>query len=80
MSKKKIKYYENKRILYLLASISGIISMVLQHFFISDLKQYDSPLFPLIRTGIEGHSEFWPITFKRFGVKLLSNLSGWKTV
>jgi hypothetical protein len=57
---------------YLLASISGIISMVLQHFFIPDLKQYDSPLFPLIRTGIEGIS-FWVLAyyFKRFWCQII---------
>ena len=65
---------------YLLASILGIISIVLPTFFIPDLKQYDSPLFPLIRTGIEGIS-FWSfglLLLSGFGVKLLSNLSGWK--
>jgi hypothetical protein len=65
---------------YLLTSILGIISIVLPTFFIPDLKQYDSPLFPLIRTGIEGIS-FWSfglLLLSGFGVKLLSNLSGWK--
>lgn len=65
---------------YLIASVLGVISIVLPTFFIPDLKQYDSPLFPLIRTGIEGIS-FWSfglLLLSGFGVKLLSNLSGWK--
>lgn len=66
--------------IFLLASILGVISIVLPTFFLPDLKQYDSPLFPLIRTGIEGIS-FWSfglLLLSGFGVKLLSKLSGWK--
>jgi hypothetical protein len=65
---------------YLLASILGVISIVLPTFFLPDLKQYDSPLFPLIRTGIEGISiwSFGLLLLSGFGVKLLSRLSGWK--
>jgi hypothetical protein len=65
---------------YFLASVLGIISIVLPTFFLPDLKQYDSPLFPLIRTGIEGIS-IWSLgllLLSGFGVKLLSNLSNWK--
>ncbi len=66
--------------IYLLASILGVISIVLPTFFLPDLKQYDSPLFPLIRTGIEGISiwSFILLLLSGFGVKLLSKLSGWK--
>lgn len=66
--------------IYLLASILGVISIVLPTFFLPDLKQYDSPLFPLIRTGIEGISiwSFVLLLLSGFGVKLLSKLSGWK--
>ena len=66
--------------IYLLASILGVISIVLPTFFLHDLKQYDSGLFPLIRTGIEGIS-MWSLGLlflSGFGVKLLSKLSGWK--
>ena len=66
--------------IYLLASILGVISIVLPTFFLPDLKQYDSPLFPLIRTGIEGISiwSFGLLLLSGFGVKLLTKLSGWK--
>jgi hypothetical protein len=80
MSKNKNIMKTNVFWFYLLASILGVISIVLPTFFIPDLKQYDSPLFPLIRTGIEGIS-FWSfglLLLSGFGVKLLSNLSGWK--
>ncbi len=66
--------------IYLLASILGVISILLPTFFLPDLKQYDSPLFPMIRTGIEGISiwSFGLLLLSGFGVKLLSKLSGWK--
>ncbi|WP_075350834.1 hypothetical protein [Algoriphagus marinus] len=66
--------------IYLLASILGVISIVLPTFFLPDLRQYDSPLFPLIRTGIEGISSwsFGLLFLSGFGVKLLSKLSSWK--
>lgn len=65
---------------YFLASILGVLSIVLPIFFLPDLKHYDSPLFPLIRTGIEGISiwSFGLLLLSGFGVKLLSNFSGWK--
>jgi len=70
----------NVILIYLLAAILGIISIVLPTFFLPDLKQYDSPLFPMIRTGIEGISiwSFGLLFLSGFGVKLLSKLSGWK--
>jgi len=64
----------------LLAAILGVISIVIPTFFLPDLKQYESPLFPRIRTGIEGIS-IWSaglLFLSGFGVKLLSKLSGWK--
>ena len=66
--------------IYLLASILGVISIVLPTLFLSDLKQYDSPLFPQIRTGIEGISiwSFGLLLLSGFSVKLLSNISSWK--
>lgn len=82
MSKKKIKNIMKTNVFwfYFLASILGVISIVLPTFFLTDLKHYDSPLFPLIRTGIEGISiwSFGILLLSGFGVKLLSNLSGWK--
>ena len=66
--------------MYLLASMVGVISIVLPTCILPDLKQYDSPLFPLIRTGIEGIS-FWSfglLLLSGFGLKLLSTLSFWK--
>ncbi len=65
---------------YFLASILGIVSIVLPIFFLPNLKQYDSPLFPLIRTGIEGISiwSFVLLLLSGFGMKLLSKLTSWK--
>jgi hypothetical protein len=65
---------------YFLAAILGVISIALPTFFLQDLKQYDSPLFPRIRTGIEGISiwSFGLLFLSGFGVKLLSTLPGWK--
>jgi hypothetical protein len=39
-----------------LASVVGLLAFVLPVFFLRPPK-YDSPLFPLVRTGIEGASE-----------------------
>lgn len=66
--------------IYLPASILGVISIVLPIFFLPDLKQYESPLFPLIRTGIEGISiwSFGLLLISGFGMKLMSKLAGWK--
>jgi hypothetical protein len=66
--------------IYLLAAILGVISIVLPTFFLADLRQYDSPLFPLIRTGIEGVSSwsFGLLFLSGFGVKLLSREPAWK--
>ncbi len=69
-----------KIIFYLLASILGLISIVIPTLFMPELKQYEAPLFPLIRTGIEGIStwSFGLLFLSGFGMKYFSNLSGWK--
>ena len=61
-------------------SILGMLSITLPIFILEDLKSYDSPLFPLIRTGIEGISKFslFFLFFSGFMVKFFSDLSGWK--
>ena len=66
--------------IYLLAAILGFLSIIIPTIFLPNLKQYDSPLFPIVRTGIEGIS-MWSFIFlflSGFGVKLLSRLSSWK--
>lgn len=72
---------ERKEIwIYLLAAILGFLSIILPTFFLPDLKQYDSPLFPIVRTGIEGVSK-WSFIFlflSGLGVSLLGKLSSWK--
>lgn len=68
-------------ILSLLAiSILGMISVVLPTLFLKDLKPYDSPVFPLLRTGIEGISiySFGILLLSGFIVKLWSKVSSWK--
>jgi hypothetical protein len=72
---------KNKKIIfYLLATILGLISIVVPTLFIPELKQYDSPLFPLIRTGIEGIStwSFGLLFLSGFGMKYFSKLSSLK--
>ena len=65
---------------YLLASILGVISIVLPTFFLTDIKEYDAPLFPIVRTGLEGISlwSFGLLLLSGFGVKLFSQLPNWK--
>lgn len=66
--------------IYLLVSILGLISILLPTFFLTGIKIYDSPLFPNVRTGIEGFSK-WSFIFlflSGFVVKLFSKLSSWK--
>ncbi|WP_213521059.1 hypothetical protein [Nonlabens sp.] len=65
---------------FIAISILGMLSIILPLFILGDLKPYESPLFPLIRTGIEGIS-LYSISFlflSGFIVKLLSKLSFWK--
>ncbi len=61
-------------------SILGMLSIILPVFILGDLKPYDSPLIPLIKTGIEGSSKFSLIFLflSGFMVKFFSDLSGWK--
>jgi len=70
-----------KKILLLLSiSALGIVSVILPVLFLPDLKHHDAPLFPLLRTGIEGMS-LWSVGFLFLtGLigRLFVNLSGWK--
>ena len=70
-----------KNVLALIAiSILGILSIILPVFILPDLKAYESPLFPLLRTGIEGIS-IYSLSFlllSGFIVKLFSSISFWK--
>ena len=64
----------------LVVSILGMASILVPVFILGDLKPYDSPLFPLIRTGIEGISSY-SFTFlflSGFIVKLVSHAPAWK--
>jgi hypothetical protein len=65
---------------YLLISLFGVLSIVLPVYLQPNIKQYDSPLFPLIRTGIEGFSSwsFGLLFLSGFGAKLATKLSSWK--
>jgi hypothetical protein len=60
-------------------ALLGMSSIVLPVFFLKDVKPYDSPLFPLIRTGIEGMSIWSPIflILSGFIVKIFSDVRGW---
>jgi hypothetical protein len=72
---------KTKRIISILTiAILGMSSIVLPVFFLDDLKHYDSPLFPLIRTGIEGISMYSLgfLIFSGFIVKLFSDVPSWK--
>jgi len=64
----------------LLISVFGIVSVILPVLFLPNLKHYEAPLFPLLRTGIEGMS-LWSLGFLYLtGLigRLFVNLSGWK--
>jgi len=65
---------------YLLASTLGAISIVLPFFFLPDIKQYDSPLFSIIRTAIEGISywSFGLLFLSGFVIKVFSKVSSLK--
>lgn len=69
-----------KIISFITIAILGMSSIVLPVFFLDDLKRYDSPLFPLIRTGIEGISMYSLgfLIFSGFIVKLFSDVPSWK--
>jgi hypothetical protein len=70
----------NVYLTYLLISLFGILSIVLPVYLQPDINQYDSPVFPMIRTGIEEFSgwSFCLLFLSGFGAKLLTNLSEWK--
>ena len=62
-------------------SILGIASMIVPVYILGDsLKQYESPLFPLLRTGLEGFSAYSLLflVLSGFIVKLFSDVSAWK--
>jgi len=72
---------KTKRIIsFVTIAILGMSSIVLPVFFLDDLKHYDSPLFPLIRTGIEGISMYSLgfLIFSGFIVKLFSDVPSGK--
>ena len=43
-----------------ISSILGIISLILPTYFLTELKQYESPLFPIIATSVKAIS-IWSI-------------------
>ena len=72
---------KTKRIIsFVTIAILGMCSIVLPVFYLDDLKHYDSPLFPLIITGIEGISMYSLgfLIFSGFIVKLFSDVPSWK--
>ena len=62
-------------------SILGIVSIVLPVYILGDsIKHYESPLFPILRTGLEGFS-LYSLLFlflSGFIVKLFSAIPSWK--
>jgi hypothetical protein len=62
-------------------SILGIASIIVPVYILGDsLKQYDSPLFPILRTGLEGFS-LYSLLFlflSGFIIKLFSAIPSWK--
>ena len=68
-----------KKILFI-SSILGIISLILPTYFLTELKQYESPLFPIIATAVNGIS-IWAIillVISGFSISLFSKIEGWK--
>ena len=63
-----------------IVSILGMVSIILPIFILADVKPYESPLFPLIRTGIEGLSKysFLFLLLAGFMVKLFSDVPFWQ--
>jgi hypothetical protein len=62
------------------SSILGMASILTPVLILQDLKPYDAPLFPMIRTGIEGIS-LYSLAFlftSGFAVKMLSASSCWR--
>ena len=70
----------NVLLTYLQISILGVISIVVPVLFEPHLRQYDSPLFPMVRAGIEGIS-LWSFGFLFLSgliMKFFTKLPGWK--
>ena len=61
-------------------AVLGMISILVPVYILENLRQYDSPLFPMIRTGIEGISgySFLFLLLSGFIVKLFSDVDPWK--
>jgi hypothetical protein len=49
-------------IVFALGAVLGLISIIIPPIYIVHVKAYDSPLFPMVRTGIEGMS-LWSLLF-----------------
>jgi hypothetical protein len=49
-------------IVFALGAVLGLISIIIPPLWIVDVKAYESPLFPMVRTGIEGMSR-WTLLF-----------------
>ena len=63
-----------------ISSILGIISLILPIYFLTELKQYESPLFPIIATSVNGIS-IWSVfllAISGFIISLFSKIEGWK--
>ncbi|MEK0414010.1 MAG: hypothetical protein RL070_1498 [Bacteroidota bacterium] len=72
---------KNKKITsYFLAASLGVLSIILPTLFTPHIKHYDAPLFPIIRTGLEGVSiwTFGLLLSSGFSLKFFSNISSWK--
>ena len=49
-------------IVFAIGAVLGIISIIIPPLFIVDVRIFKSPLFPMVRTGIEGAS-LWTLLF-----------------
>jgi hypothetical protein len=49
-------------IVFALGAVLGLISIIIPPIYIVHVKAYESPLFPMVRTGIEGMSS-WSFLF-----------------
>ena len=61
------------------STLLGLVSIIAPVYILGDLKPYNSPLFPLIRTGIEGLSKY-SLSFlflSGFFVKAISKAPFW---
>ena len=55
-------YSRSSLIVFAIGAALGIISIIIPPLWIVDVKAYESPLFPMVRTGIEGMSG-WSLLF-----------------